>query len=377
MRTLRWLLVLPGAIAALVIGSLAGGIVGSVFGQAAADTGSAFAAMFAFVFAACMISPAHRRRVGPVSAAVVVLLALGTVILSNFTTLEEFSSLSTRERFVTPVAQILGALYALFISLPVLTPGTTLERLWREIVALGSVVGTLGVLIALFGAGAGLAGLGWLGFKVGLSVMVLGAATWLLPFVLATARARKARTLLQERFGEILNHENSIGVEAIVPEIGRDISWSDIVRHVFRVCEFDRSGTTIGPDGQVYPVSEVSPYGHLLVESPILNQRARLPIIHRDDFILAASVFDDPRVAGRLSQEDLLVTYAPKHHRHDGRSGSPHHVLHYVLTPRGALYRYYAVDDDAHMRSPKPEKLFGPFVYEGIISVGVNPEPRL
>lgn len=209
MLIVRWLLVFPGAIAALVIGSLAGGMVASLFGQAAADTGSAFAGPFAFVFAACTFSPTHRRRVGLVSAAFVGLLAFGTVILSSFTTLETFSSLSTRERVVTPVAQILGALYASFISLPVLTPRTTIERLWREIVALGIVVGMLGVLIALTGAGAGLAGLGWLGFKVGLNVVLLGAVTWALPFALAIARARKARAVMLERLSERVSREDN------------------------------------------------------------------------------------------------------------------------------------------------------------------------
>lgn len=209
MRIVRWLLVFPGAIAGLVIGSFVGGMVASVFGQAAADTGSAFAGPFAFVFAACMISPAHRQRVALATAAVVVLLALGTVILSSFTTLEAFSSLSTRERVVTPVAQTIGALYGSFISLPVLTPRATLERLWREITALGSVVGMLGVLIALIGVGAGLAGLGWLGFKVGLSVVLLGAVTWAVPFMLAIARSRKARAVMQEGLPEMVSQENN------------------------------------------------------------------------------------------------------------------------------------------------------------------------
>jgi len=32
--------------------------------------------------------------------------------------------------------------------------------------------------------------------------------------------------------------------------------------------------------------SRFKPYGYLLVESPIFNQPAKLPIVHRDDFIL-------------------------------------------------------------------------------------------
>lgn len=168
-----------------------------------------------------------------------------------------------------------------------------------------------------------------------------------------------------------------VDVSATTPEIGVHVSWADIVRHVFRVCDFDRAGTTIGPNDQIHASSRDSPYGYLLVESPILNQRVRLPIIHCDDFLLAASVFDEPSVAERLVQEDLLVTYAPEHTRRDGRSSSPRHVLHYVITPRDALDRYYTMDNDVHMRNPRPEKLFGSLVYEGEIRVKVNWEPRL
>lgn len=207
MRVLRWLLLFPGAILAGIVGSLAGGIVASAFGQGAADTGSAFVGTFAFVFAACLISPSHRHRIGTVSASLVALLAVGTVMLSTFTTIEEFARLSPRERVVTPVAQILGALYALFIGLPVLAPETTLERLWREVVALGSLVAMLGLLLAVVGAGAGVAGLGWLGFRVGLSVVLLGAITWVFPFVQVTFRARKARAVMEQHLREMAAEE--------------------------------------------------------------------------------------------------------------------------------------------------------------------------
>jgi hypothetical protein len=166
-------------------------------------------------------------------------------------------------------------------------------------------------------------------------------------------------------------------VRDITPEIGREISWADIVRHVFRVFEFDRGGTTIGQNDQVKTLSPFKPYGYLLVESPILNQGVRLPIIHRDDFLLAASVFDEPKLAHLVIDEELLVTYAPKHLLPKGLSGSPSHVLHYVITPRGTLDSYYSMNNDAHMAKPHPEKLFGPFVYKGEIKVQVNPEPKL
>ena len=179
----------------------------------------------------------------------------------------------------------------------------------------------------------------------------------------------------QERQRAEFRAATGIDVAAITPVVGRDISWSDIVRHVFRVCDFDRAGTTIGPNDEVQGASEFSPYGYLLVESPILNQHVRLPIIHRDDFLLAASVFDEPRLANVVAQGDLLVTYAPQRMREGGLSDSPLHMLHYVITPRGTLDLYYAADNDVHMRAPRPEKLFGPFVYEGEIRVQTNAQP--
>jgi len=168
-----------------------------------------------------------------------------------------------------------------------------------------------------------------------------------------------------------------IDVAAITPVIGFQISWSDVVRQVFRICDFDRSGTTIGPNDQVHALSPDLPYGYLLVESPILNQRAQLPVIHCDDFRLAANFFDEPPASDAIEKMDFLVTYVPKQLRQDGRTGSAHHVLHYVIAPRGTLERYYAVNNDQHMRNPKPEKLFGPFIYEGEIGIQMNHVPRL
>lgn len=166
-------------------------------------------------------------------------------------------------------------------------------------------------------------------------------------------------------------------VKDIVPTIGREISWADIVNQVFRVLEFDRSDTTIEQNNQVKARSSYTPYGYLLVESPILNQKVRLPIIHRDDFLLAASVFDEPVLADLVVDEELLVTYAPEHLRPKGLSGSLYHVLHYVITPRGTLDSYYSMNNGMHMAKPNPQKLFGPFVYQGEIKVPINSELEL
>ena len=163
----------------------------------------------------------------------------------------------------------------------------------------------------------------------------------------------------------------------MTPEIGRDIASTGIVRHVFRVLEFDRAGTIIGPGDSVEAASAYSPYDYLRVESPILNQPGRLPIVHRDDFLLAASVFDEPQLLRAAeAEEELLVTYVPEHKLPGGLAGVSH-ALHYVITPRGTLKRYYEVGNDMHMASPVPEKLFDPLAWRGEIRVQVNPHPEL
>lgn len=173
-------------------------------------------------------------------------------------------------------------------------------------------------------------------------------------------------------------YKEATGVDAkdIVPEIGKEISWADIVNHVFRVFEFDKNGTTVNENNQVKAKSSFQPYGYLLAESPILNNRVRLPIIHRDDFLLAASVFDDPKLVKLVESEELLVTYSPKHLGPKGVSASPHHVLHYALVPSGTLDSYYSANNDAHFAKPEPQKLFGSFVYQGEIKVQINSESK-
>jgi hypothetical protein len=182
---------------------------------------------------------------------------------------------------------------------------------------------------------------------------------------------------VQERHKKNFKEATGVHAKDIIPEIDKEISWADIVNHTFRVLEFDRNGTIIDENNQVKAKSSFQPYGYLLVESPILNNRARLPIIHRDDFLLAASVFDEPKLADLADSEELLVTYAPKHLGPKGLSASPHHVLHYAIVPSGTLDSYYSVNNDAHMAKPEPQKLFGRFVYQGEIKVQINSEPTL
>jgi hypothetical protein len=176
----------------------------------------------------------------------------------------------------------------------------------------------------------------------------------------------------QERQREDYKAATGIDLKDVVPTIGEEISWKDIHLQVFKVLEFDRIDTRIGPNDEVQATSMFTPYGYLLAQSPILNQPVRLPIIHRDDFLLAASVFDDPNLVSFVESDELLVTYAPRKILSDGRSGDATHVLHFLLIEEGALDNYYSMDNDANMAKPNPAFLFGQFVYEGEIRVQVN-----
>lgn len=179
---------------------------------------------------------------------------------------------------------------------------------------------------------------------------------------------------LQERTRTKYKKTTGIDPKNIIFEIGKDISWVDIVHHVFRIIEFDRNGTIIGPNNKVKALSQDQPYGFLLVESPILNNKAKIPIIHRDDFLLAASLFNNPKLSKLVNFQEFLVTYEPEILLPDGLSGSPSHVLHYIIVPSGTLDLYYSTDNDLHMAKPDPEKLFGPFKYKGMIEVQISSE---
>ncbi|MEZ5358718.1 MAG: hypothetical protein R3F48_07765 [Candidatus Zixiibacteriota bacterium] len=189
------------------------------------------------------------------------------------------------------------------------------------------------------------------------------------------AEAKIARA--QQKYRESLLAKG-IDIYNFMPVIGQDIAWIDIVRHVFRILEFDRGGTVVGPNNEVKAESMLLPYGYLIAESPILNQPVKIPICHAFDFLQAAMVFDSPEIIAEIgTQYELLVTYAPKKAYSDGRGKGQWHVMHYVITPHGTLDRYYDYEYDQHMKYPKPEKLFGQFIYEGETSIEFNNAPDL
>lgn len=151
-------------------------------------------------------------------------------------------------------------------------------------------------------------------------------------------------------------------------EFGKDLPWIMAINRVFRVINFYRLNTKI-KNGRAVQRNPIKPYGYLIAKSYTLGKTIKLPIIHRDDFGLAASVFDVPQLENFISDEELLVTYAPLKLLPDGRTGSPHHVLHYIMAPRGTLKAYYTMDDGLHEKEPNLKILFGEFVYSGEIAV--------
>jgi hypothetical protein len=157
-----------------------------------------------------------------------------------------------------------------------------------------------------------------------------------------------------------------------LPEIGRDISWAENVRHIFLVVDFDRSGTKIDQNNKVIAKSSFKPYGYLIVTSPIFKQNTILPIVHKDDFLLATSVFDEPKLSKEIQELELLITYIPKHIRPDGLAGI-WHSLHFVISNIGSLENFYK--NESEITKPTPEKIFKNISWEGEISVEINLNP--
>ena len=52
----------------------------------------------------------------------------------------------------------------------------------------------------------------------------------------------------------------------LIPEIGSEIPWTQIIEEVFKVKDFDRNGTVINENGKVIAKSIFKPYGYLIVE---------------------------------------------------------------------------------------------------------------
>ena len=230
----------------------------------------------------------------------------------------------------------------------------------------------LGVLAVLAGLVLGLASGNWTVLWVGLALVIAGPV---LAFGSMALFANRVHGQVNEFASNMIRKQWAGGSE---PLVGVEIPWKDIVRQVVRVTDFDRTDTQLVNDKVVRPDANMQkPYGYLIADSPIFNQPVRIPLIHRDDFWLATSAFEDPRRSDAIStgQVELLTAYAPRKVLPNGFSGDAMHCMHYVLCPNGTLAQYYAFKNDEHMRQPAPEKLFGQFIYEGAVSVGMNQNP--
>lgn len=191
MTTLRWIALIPVAIVALMFGSLAGGIIASAFGQDISYVGSGFFGSFFFVSTACAMAPYKKARAGQISSLMLAVLAMGTVILGNFTEIPEFHDLPDISKVTVPVFQIVGALYAMFIALPLILKAGTAEIFGRELAGASTVVVMLGVLVSSIGVVVGFLGAGWLTFMTGLVIVGLGIMTWVAAPISAVAFSRE------------------------------------------------------------------------------------------------------------------------------------------------------------------------------------------
>lgn len=191
MTTLRWIALFPVAIFALMFGSLAGGIIAGAFGQDFSYVGSGFFGSFCFVFAACAMAPYKKATTGQISSLMLAVLAMGTVILGNFTDIPDFHDLPDISKVTVPVFQIVGALYAMFIALPLTLKAGTAEIFGRELAGASTMVVMLGILVSSLGAAVGFLGAGWLTFMTGLVTAGLGIMTWVAAPITAVAFGRE------------------------------------------------------------------------------------------------------------------------------------------------------------------------------------------
>jgi uncharacterized protein YozE (UPF0346 family) len=157
--------------------------------------------------------------------------------------------------------------------------------------------------------------------------------------------------------------------------IGKDIKWADVIGKVFKIAHFDKASSIIDATGEVKMKNKLGPYGYLHVGAPDYKKLVLLPIIHRDDFLLASSVFDDAKLSKQIKEFDLLVTYVPKEALPNGFAGV-FHALHYVITPHETIDYYYKIEALRRIKS-NPEKLFIKFIWEGETRVETNMEPDL
>lgn len=157
-------------------------------------------------------------------------------------------------------------------------------------------------------------------------------------------------------------------------EIGKSISWKNSINIIFKIIDFDSNGTTVDEFGNVNAKSISKPYGYLTVSNPAFLEKLKLPITHKDDFLLADGILNNSNFLGIEKTKDFLVTYRPKNETSDGLAGI-HHALHFSITPNESLNNYY----NKYGNDKNLEVLENIFVifswYE--LRVQINSEPKI
>lgn len=193
----RWLIFLPLAFLVAVVVNLVLGLILLGVGfqnQTFLDGVSAFVFSFLFVFSAGVFAPSKRARVTMILFGIIILLAILSFILAILG-VEVFAERVMPNRLSIPVLQILGALYAVFLVPSLTTRGTILERLWREIIALGTTVVIFGGILSIVGLIVRIIAGTWTTLSVGVVVLGVGIITWLFPYIHPLLRVRRFKKM--------------------------------------------------------------------------------------------------------------------------------------------------------------------------------------
>lgn len=193
----RWLIFLPAAVLIATAVNLLVGLLLIKIGfqnQTFLDSVSAFVFSFLFVFSAGILTPAKHTKVATIFFVIIILLAILSFILAILG-VAVFAERTMPSRLSVSALQILGALYAMFLVPPFTIRGTTLERLWKETVALGTIVMLFGGILSIVGLIIGITVRAWATFFIGIIVLGMGIVTELFPYIHLFLRVQKAKRM--------------------------------------------------------------------------------------------------------------------------------------------------------------------------------------
>lgn len=155
-------------------------------------------------------------------------------------------------------------------------------------------------------------------------------------------------------------------------EIGKKISWKDSINIVFKIVDFDSNGTSVDHLGNVHSKNMYEPYGYLSVNNPNYTGVLKLPIIHKDDYLLVEQYFTNTQLKKIIDDKDFLVVYRPREITPEGLAGI-YHCLHYVITPQGTFTEFFK-KYGCSSNEVNIEKLFIKFSWD-MVKVETNETP--